>query len=220
MKQLPLDLQVRPTRHDGDFIISDSNRIAAGWIDRWPDWVGQFSALNIAGPKKSGKSHLAAVWQARSGAKRLSGEDLNLPATDAEEHFILDPVDESWSEEGLFHLFNRCTAEGGSMLILSDRPVAQMRWKLPDLESRMRAVNLALIASPDDLLLHALLQKGFAGRQLVAPERVIQYLVARMERSFEAVHEIVTRMDRLSLAERRQITLALARRVMDEQGKA
>ena len=65
MQQLPLDLQIRSTEQHGDFIISDCNSIAAQWIDRWPDWVGQFCALNIAGPEAEVVNHLAAVWQAK-----------------------------------------------------------------------------------------------------------------------------------------------------------
>ena len=48
-----------------------------------------------------------------------------------------------------------------------------------------------------------------------APENVIRYLVARMERSFAAARDVVVRMDRLSLANRSQITLSLARSVME-----
>jgi len=82
------------------------------------------------------------------------------------------------------------------------------------LASRMRAVNLALIDGPDDQLLHALMQKNFAERQLVVPDRVVQYLVARMERSFAAARDIVGRMDEMSLARKSEITLRLAREVM------
>ena len=72
-----------------------------------------------------------------------------------------------------------------------------------------------MIDGPDDRLLHALLHKNFVERQLYAPENVIQYLVARMERSFAAARDVVVRMDRLSLANRSQITLSLARSVME-----
>ena len=115
----------------------------------------------------------------------------------------------------MFHLFNHTRDIGGSLLIISTQPVARMAWQLPDLASRIRAVNLAMIDGPDDMLLHALLHKNFVERQLYAPENVIRYLVARMERSFSAAHDVVVRMDSLSLANRSQITLSLARSVME-----
>ena len=215
MQQLPLNLQIRNTEHHGDFIVSDCNNLAAQWIDCWPDWVGQFCALNIAGPEASGKSHLAAVWQAKSGAVSFGGFDNNLAAIDDAINFIIDLGTTSLDEQDLFHLFNLTRDKGGSLLIISTQPVARLDWQLPDLASRMRAVNLALISGPDDRLLQALLQKNFSDRQLNAPENVIRYLVARMERSFAAVRDIVMQMDRLSLANRSEITLSLARSVME-----
>ena len=216
MQQLPLDLNVRTTSGHGDFLISACNEIAAQWIDRWPDLIGQARALNISGPEASGKSHLAAVWQMQSEARVLAASDLNDMSRFANEHFILDNLDPQWPEEALFHLFNRVAAEGGSLLLLSHEPVGQMPWKLKDLASRMRAVNLALIDGPDDQLLHALMQKNFAERQLVVPDRVVQYLVARMERSFAAARDIVGRMDEMSLARKSEITLRLAREAMSD----
>jgi hypothetical protein len=65
-QQLPLDLAYRPALGMADFVIAPGNRDAVAWIDRWPDWPSH--ALAIHGPKGSGKSHLAHVWQARSGA--------------------------------------------------------------------------------------------------------------------------------------------------------
>ena len=215
MQQLPLDLQIRSTEQHGDFIISDCNSIAAQWIDRWPDWVGQLCALNIAGPEASGKSHLAAVWQAKSGAVLISDLDDDLAGLGDALHFVIDLGRVSLGETGLFHLFNHTRDNGGSLLIISNQPVSRMAWQLPDLASRMRAVNLAMIDGPDDRLLHALLHKNFVERQLYAPENVIHYLVARMERSFAAARDVVVRMDRLSLANRSQITLSLARSVME-----
>ena len=215
MQQLPLDLPIRSSRQYGDFIISDCNSIAAQWIDRWPHWVGQFCALNIAGPQASGKSHLAAVWQAKSGAVLLSNLDNDLTGLGDALHFVVDLSIVSLGETGLFHLFNHTRDIGGSLLIISTEPVARMAWQVPDLASRMRAVNLAMIDGPDDTLLYGLLHKNFVERQLYAPENVLQYLIARMERSFAAAREVVVRMDRLSLANKSQITLTLARSVME-----
>ena len=217
MAQLPLDLQFISAADRDDFIIGACNRLAATWIDRWPDWPGQYRILNLVGPPASGKSHLGAIWGARTGAVTLrrSG-DGNAPGEGR--HFVLDDVsvDDGWDEEALFHLVNRTANDGGSLLLLSREPVSQMPWKLADLTSRLRAVTVARLEPPDDAILRQLLEKYFADRQLAISLPVLDYMVSRMERSFQAVQTIAAAMDRRSLAERRNLTLPLARDIMAE----
>ena len=73
MTQLPLDLQFISTPGREDFILGDCNRVAASWIDRWPDWPGQYRVLNLVGAQASGKSHLAAIWTEQADAVTLHG---------------------------------------------------------------------------------------------------------------------------------------------------
>ena len=73
--QLPLPLPHRSAMGRADFMVADSNRLAVGWIDRWPDWPGPL--LSLYGPEGSGKSHLITVWCTRSGALRLSGDEID-----------------------------------------------------------------------------------------------------------------------------------------------
>jgi chromosomal replication initiation ATPase DnaA len=82
----------------------------------------------------------------------------------------------------------------------------------------LRAVLAIGIGLPDDALLGAVLVKHFADRQLrVAPE-VIAYLLTHMERSFAAAAQMVSRLDAVSLRDRRAITVPLARQLVSEAG--
>ena len=216
MSQLPLDLQFISTPGRDDFLVSDCNRLAISWIDRWPDWPGQYRALNLVGPVASGKSHLAAIWSRQADALTIT--ELADGTASVDENIVLDNLDagDTWNEEALFHLVNRSADGAVSVLVTSETPVAAMRWSLPDLSSRMRAVSVATLDVPDDALLCSLLEKYFADRQLAVATQVLDYMVSRMERSFAAVQTIATAMDRRSLAERRNLTLPLAREIMTE----
>ena len=92
---------------------------------------------------------------------------------------ILDKIDGAfdWPEDALFYLFTRCESQAGGILMLSEQPVAQMRWDLADLRSRMRGVAMASIDLPDDALVYALLEKYFTDRQLLAPPAMLTFLV-------------------------------------------
>ena len=173
--------------------------------------------LNLVGPPASGKSHLAAIWRAQSGAVTLTSLDAGQAPGD-QPHLVLDGVaaDGRWDEEMLFHLVNRTASNGGSLLILGDGEAGQMPWTLADLASRLRAVTVARLDPPDDSILRLLLEKYFADRQLAVAVPVLDYMVSRMERSFQAVQTVAAAMDRRSLAERRNLTLPLARDIMME----
>ena len=59
--------------------------------------------------------------------------------------------------------------------------------------------------------------KQFTDRQLsVAPE-VLTFLMARMERTFEAAGNLVAALDEAALIEKRRITVPLAKEVLARQ---
>lgn len=60
----------------------------------------------------------------------------------------------------------------------------------------------------------AVLVKLFSERQLSVSAEVIDYLVTRLERSFEAARDSVAAIDRLSLAERRAVTVPFLSRIL------
>ena len=211
-RQLVLDLPHRPALGRGDFLVAPSNEAAVAWIDRWPDWPA--TGLALFGPTGSGKSHLAAVWQARSGAAVLTPEALRQGRVDARSCVYEDgeaALADRAAAEALFHLYNRVAARGGHVLLTGTAPPARWPVALPDLGSRLRALPAAEIKPPDDAMLAGLFAKLFRDRQLAVPGEVILYLVHRIERSGEAVARAVDALDRASLAERRPITLPLAR---------
>lgn len=203
-RQLPLDLAFRPAFGSADFVLADSNRDAVAWIDRWPDWPSH--ALAIHGPKGSGKSHLAHVWQARTEAVVLAAPPEGVPPP----RVILDEP-QGWPEAALLHLYNALREAGGHLLIVSELPPARWPVALPDLASRLASIPAVALQAPDDELLIAVMAKQFADRGLEVNDDVLRYVASRIERSFAAAAEMVARIDRAALVEQRRVTLAVAR---------
>ncbi|MCB1444239.1 MAG: hypothetical protein KDJ87_00165 [Rhizobiaceae bacterium] len=213
-EQLPLDFRHEAASGRDDLVVSDPVSAAAAIIDRWPAWPSP--VVIIAGPEGSGKSHLAEVWARRSGARRVRP----VPGSDAvmragEGPVLVEDVDrDGFGQAELFHLINAVRSAGTSLLITARSwPVA---WgvTLPDLGSRLKAATTVEIGPPDDLLLSQILVKLFADRQLLADDRIVAYLVPRMERSLAAAQSIVERLDRLALARGTRISRALAAEVL------
>ena len=216
-EQLALDLGHRPALGREDFLLAPSNAEAVAWLDRWPDWPGP--ALAIYGPEGSGKTHLAHVWQSRSAARLLTGAELasaDLPAL-AAGPVVVEDADRGVDERALFHLYN-LLAERRQHLLLTARS-APARWPLTlaDLRSRLNTAPAIALAPPDESLVAAVLVKLLADRQLRVGEEVVNFLLARIERSFAAARDIVVALDRAALAQRGNITVPLARQVLQDQ---
>lgn len=221
-RQLPLDLAWRPALGRQDFLVAPGNAAAVSQVVGWQAWAGR--RLAVAGPARSGKTHLAHVWMHESGAVLRQAEALD-PACAAEAaaagRVVVEDGDRlagAEAEQGLLHLHNLLAAEGGWLMLTGRTPPAAWPVRLPDLVSRLKAIPVARMERPSDAVLSRLLLKLFSDRQLLVRPEVIDYLLARMERSVAEAERIVTALDRRSLAARRGVTQAMARAVLEEGG--
>ncbi len=222
VQQLTFDLGHRTAQGRDDFLIAPSNADAVAWIDRWPDWPAP--ALVLHGPAACGKSHLAAVWADQTDAVAIAPSDLaKIPADELfarGPHLVIDGVD-PWigdraSETTLFHLYNMAREQGHTILLTFRTAPSRLDFVVADLASRLRAAPAVAIHAPDETLLGAVLVKMFADRQLQVGQDVMTYLLPRMERSFAAARDLVTRADALALAQKRAISVPLVRDVLTQ----
>jgi len=220
MSQLALELPHRPSQRGEDFLVTDSNRDAVALIDRWPDWPAH--ALALVGPAGAGKSHLAAVWQARSGAAALAPEEAAARSRvmmEASPAALIDDADRALAQArlepvDLLHLYNWLKERGGALLLTARQAPVQWPVPLSDLRSRLSAMPVAQIGAPDETLLAAVMVKQLGDRQLSLDPKVVDYILARIERSFAAVDTAVAALDRESLAAKRAVTIPFARDVL------
>jgi len=212
--QLSLDFDHRPALGGEDFLVAPCNADAVSWLDRWPLWPGP--GLVLVGPAACGKTHLANVFLAQSGAQGLTAAALAdtdpVALADMAPASVVDDADAvaaAGGEEALLHLYNAVAAAGRGLLLTARSAPARWPIGLRDLKSRLNALPTVEIGPPDDALISAVLVKQFADRQLRVDADVISYLTARMERSFDAARMLVTAVDRAALASGRNITVPL-----------
>lgn len=219
--QLVLDLGHRAALGAEDYLVSASNAAAVALVDRWPDWA-HWGAV-IQGPAGSGKTHLASVWRARSGADALSAAALSEAAParlEAARALVVEDVDRAVADERvLFHLLNIAREQRLSILLTSRADPGDIAVRLPDLRSRLRALPLARIEPPDVALLNGVLIKLFADRQLEIEPHVVAHLSRHMERSMAMAIRVVAAADRLALAMHRRVTRAVAAQALEHAGR-
>jgi chromosomal replication initiation ATPase DnaA len=210
-EQLTLDLPHRPALGAEDFLVSDCNLGAVRLIDSWPNW--QENAKLLIGPAASGKTHLARVWQALSGAELLSPDGLDMGALDAMgagTALIVEDVDRAgYDEKALFHLLNVAREKRVFVLLTARDAPNRFDCSLPDLRSRLNALPAIRIGAPDDALLKTVMLKHFADRQLAIDPKSLDFLALHIDRSLAAAALAVAAVDRAALATGRKISRQL-----------
>ncbi|MDK4703097.1 DnaA regulatory inactivator HdaA [Rhizobium sp. CNPSo 4062] len=217
-EQLPLAFTHDPANGRDDLLVADPLSAAVRIVDAWPHWPSP--VVILAGPVGSGKSHLASIWTERCGAVHIhpvAGSDAAVAAANGP--VIFEDVDRlGFDDTELFHVINS-VRENGTSLLMTSR-LWPMSWPvtLPDLRSRLKAATVVEIGEPDEELLSQVIVKLFADRQLYIDDKLVLYIVNRMERSLNAAQLIVDRLDRLALARGTRITRLLAAEVLNELG--
>ena len=220
-QQLVLDLPHRTALGVEDFLVSSANAAAVAVIDGWPDW--SHWAIVVTGPKGAGKSHLANVWRSRSNAVRIEAASFNEQALDqlrAAGALAVENLEAGIGDErALFHGLNLAREHKWSILLTSRVAPGDLDVSLADLRSRLRALPMVAIETPDHGLLQGLLVKLFEDRQLAVEPTVIAHLARHMDRSAEAAQRLVSIIDRRALETHRKVTRALASDALTELAK-
>ena len=218
-KQLIFDLPSRTALGRSDFFVSQSNTIALSLIEDWQNWPN--AKHTLSGPQGSGKTHLAHVWAEVSNAHIISAHDIcthdnaDLVRTNLVIEDIPSIGSDTAAQEQLFHLHNLFAAEKKFLLLTGRGTPLHWNMTLPDLASRLQGARNAALNQPDDLLFSALLAKLFADRQVYPAPDVIQYLVARLERSFAAAQNFVEKLDAAALRDQRPMTRTFASKILN-----
>jgi chromosomal replication initiation ATPase DnaA len=217
-RQLALDLAHAESFRRDDFFSDPSNQTALALVDAWPDWPDRIVA--IVGPPGSGKSHLAAIWAERAGARILDAASLDaaeVPRALVTGALVLEDLAPlEIDEPALFHLLNLAREDQAHVLITARRRLDLEGYAVADVASRLRAVPAVTLEPPGDALLAAVLLKLFADRQLALDEDTVHFLLPRMGRSLASVRALAAELDRAALSRGRRITRALAAELFRE----
>jgi len=215
LNQLLLDFDYKTNFNEHDFYLSKSNSNAFNLINRWPDWDKKI--LNISGEKFSGKSHLANIFQLKSKAFLIKGNEIDnsiFKSIKLHESIIIDDFEECNEEEILYSIFNLIDQDSKYLLINSLKPINEIKFGLPDLTSRSKNCLYAVIENPDDELLFAIILKNFSDRQIKIEKKIINFIISRIDRSYRKIDEFIYKIDELSLKKKKPINFKTIKEIL------
>ena len=213
--QLILKFPSHQAYKNEDFYVSPSNHEAYDLINSWPKWIKR--TINIFGPSGSGKSHLASILKSKTTALSVQSTELNdkiFFKFKTKESLIIENLSEKVSENLLFSLWNIVLQDNKYLLITSTRPISTYKFKLLDLKSRSNSSVIIGINLPSDDLVSVILMKNFSDRQIKVEKKHIDYIIKRIDRSYEKISQFILTLDKYSLKKGSPFSLKLIKEVI------
>ena len=198
-----------------DFYVSPSNQEAYDFINSWPKWIKR--TINIFGPSGSGKSHLASILKSNTSCLQIETKNLSdeiFFKFKTKEALIIENLDEKVSEKLLFSLWNIVLQDNKYLLITSKKPINSFKFKLRDLMSRVNSSLIIGINLPSDDLISVILTKNFSDKQIKVKKKHIDYIIKRIDRSYEKISQFILTLDKYSLKKGSPSALKLIKEVL------
>ena len=213
-KQLYFEMPNKSALGIEDYMITDSNNFAFDLIIKMVK--GEINFGLISGPPYSGKTHLSKILikNARNYKTLYFDRDYQniLDRLETSDILILENIDKvkhNKSEQDLFHIINFSKENNKKLLMTSRKPISEIDLNLEDLKSRLNSILEAKIKEPDDQLMKLILIKILNDKQLKINPNVIDFLVSRLERSYESINLFIEKIDKFSLEKSKKITIPL-----------
>ena len=216
LDQILLDFGIFESFDENDYFVSKSNYFAKSIIETWPKWEKKI--VNLTGEKYSGKTHLSTIFKTKSHALFLNSNDINdqtLSKIKLSDSIIIEDIDETFDQKLLYSIFNLVEQDNKYLLISSNKPINTFKFSLPDLVSRLKNCITANIEQPDDDLIYAIILKSFSDRQIKVDNKIIDYIIKRISRSYSKMHEFIYKIDELSLKKRKSINLKIIKEIIN-----
>jgi len=217
LNQLIIKFDYEKNFKDDDFYVSKSNKNTFNILNNWPKWEKRF--LNITGDKYSGKTHLINIFIKKFKGIKFSAEtlsDKDLTKIKIYENIILEDLNEKVDEKLIYTLLNIIDIDNKFIIITSDKPITEINFSLIDLESRTKNFIIQKIEKPDDELMFALILKNLSDRQISIDEKLINFIIKRIDRSYGNIFNFIYKIDELSLKRKKPIDFKLIREVLGE----
>ena len=174
---------------DQDFYVSNSNEHSFRLLNSWPKWDKNF--INLIGEKFSGKSHLINIFL----EKHLKTAFNSVPKK--------------------FTLINIIDQDNKYLIVTSKIPIVDFKFKLNDLNSRSNNFILSQIEKPGDDLIYALILKNLSDRQISIDQKLIEFIIKRIDRTYGKISDFIYKIDEISLKRKKPIDFKIIKEALE-----
>ena len=102
------------------------------------------------------------------------------------------------------------------LIITSNTSIVEINFNLLDLNSRTKNFLLFSLKDPDDELVFALILKNLSDRQISVDEKLINYIIKRIDRSYRKIYDFIYKIDEISLKKKKSVDFKIIREVLGD----
>ena len=217
MNQLIFKFPFKTNYFEEDFYVSENNFEAYKLIESWPKWSSKF--INIFGPSGCGKTHLANIFNKKINSVFIRASELDnnsLSIIKAKECLIIDAYKNNVEEKLFYSVLNQSYLSNQFIIINSLKPIQSFEVKLKDLSSRFSSFVNISIDLPTDELIKVVISKNFSDKQVKIENKLLEYIVKNIDRSYEAIFDLINKLDDFSLSAGRSININLIKKALNK----
>ena len=209
MEQSFFNYNLRPNFSISDYFVGTSNIEAYNLLIN----TQNINNLFLVGPSKSGKTHLAFIWQKKFNAIIYDNNIKQILENTS--NVIVDNIFDNINEEEIFHIINHCSSVNSKILVTSNIKLNEYTFQLKDLSSRLKTFININIDLPDDELLINLMTKLFHDKQIIVknPE-IFHYIIKRVHRSYDKIFHLIDKIDKLLMKKNKQLTIPIIKELI------
>jgi chromosomal replication initiation ATPase DnaA len=215
MSQLIFKFPFKVNYFEEDFYVSENNFEAYKLIESWPKWSSRF--INIFGPSGCGKTHLANIFNKKFNSFFIKASNLNnntLSSMKTKECLIIDEYQNNVEEKLFYSVLNQSYLSNQYVVINSLKSIQLLELKLNDLKSRLNSfVNIG-IDLPTDELIKVIISKNFSDKQVKIENKSLEYIIKNIDRSYEAIFDLIDKLDDFSLSTGKSININLIKKAL------
>ena len=217
MSQLIFKFPFKTNYFEEDFYVSDNNFEAYKLIENWPKWSSRF--INIFGPSGCGKTHLANILSKKIHSLFVNASEVDndcLLSMKLKECLIIDEYRKNIEEKLFYSILNQSYLANQYVIINSLKPIQSYEVNLKDLKSRFSSfVNIG-IDLPTDELIKVIISKNFSDKQVNIENKLLNYIIKNIDRSYEAIFDLINKLDDFSLSAGRSININLIKKALNK----
>lgn len=219
------DFPVSPIFSFDSFVTCEGNSAALKFALRIADPSDSECLLYLHGPSGSGKTHLLQSIAANSFPYLSFREPISreqfVETFNSADGLIVDDLqdmpDDANMRRALWQLFNDFHTSGRTIAMAGDLPPRELAHMDDHLTSRLLWGLVARLNTSDDNSRRMIIKKIAEDHQIRIPDDVVEYILATTSREVRALISGFHQLYRFSMAEKRRITLPLAREVLNSR---